>query len=434
MPTIGTAAAAAVCTWFTSFPYDSLWRGPLWPYVAGVAMLPALLAIARHLIVPRGFAGPVGIALAFAGLAGLHTSLVFVAAVYFLLVLLAVLFRLEPINWRRSAPSLVATVVLGVVLAFPLVLPALSSAAGVTSAFWASEATASGALGETITFSPDAAFPQWWIGVPAIIGVFLMIKHRRMPWLVAAYVVFGGLFAATVSLETNLVHALTGIFYNDHYRLAALVPLAGAIAFGEFVNTGAESISARLTRRRPSLKPATMTLASAVVIGLCLGLLSKGAYIGRNSSTLSVNYGDGPTVTKNEEAAYAWLAQHVEPGEQVMNDKSDGSVWMYALAGVRPVEWTFYGADVQTNAGFLGVHLNDLDHDPRVRHALNELKVRYVIVGKGLVTPDVKMATGLLNLDRTAGFREVFRNPDAVVYEIQGQQHVVIAGSTAAHG
>jgi hypothetical protein len=429
MPTIGVAAAAAVCTWFTSFPYDLLWRGPLWPYVAGVALLPALLAIARQLIVPHGLACPVGVAVAFAGLAGLHTSLVFVATVYLLLVLLAVAFRLEPINWRRSAPSLIATVVLGAVLAFPLVLPSLYNAAAVTATSWPTEGTVSAAVGQTITFSPMANFPQWWIGIPAIIGTFLMVKHRRMPWMVAAYVTFGGLFAATVSLDTNLIHTLTGPFYNDHWRIAALVPLAGATAFGEFVNTGAEKISERVTSRRPGLTPATTTLAGAILIGLTLGVLSKGAYIGRNAAALGTNYSDGPTVSKNEEVAYHWLAQHVAPGERVMNDQSDGSVWMYALAGVWPVDWTFYGPNADSQAGYLGVHLNNLDHDPRVRQALNNLKVRYVIVGKGMVTTQQQQATGLLNLAETAGFQEVYRNPDAVIYQIQGQQNVVASGA-----
>lgn len=213
---------------FTVFPYDSLWRGPLWPFVAGVALIPAMLAVARHLLEPRSIAGPVAIGVGVAGLAGLHTSVVFVVIVYFLLILLAVVFRFEKIVWRRSLTSLVASVVLAAAFGIPVVLPSLYNAGGVTSAFWASEATVSGAFGETITFSPMAAFPQWWIGIPAIIGVFLLVKHRRMLWMVGAYVVLGTLFAATVSMESNLIHTLSSPFYNDNWRVAALVPLVEA--------------------------------------------------------------------------------------------------------------------------------------------------------------------------------------------------------------
>ncbi|WP_410576514.1 DUF6541 family protein [Amycolatopsis sp. lyj-108] len=438
MPVLATAAAAAVSTWFTAFPYDSLWRGPLWPYVAGVALVPAMLALARLLLKPNGVAGPVAIGVGVAGLAGLHTSLIFVIMVYFLLILLAVLFRFEKIDWRRSAASLVATIGVAVVLGVPQVLPALYNAGGVTSAFWASETSVSGALGQTITFSPMASFPQWWIGIPAIIGVFFLVRHRRMLWMVGAYVVLGGLFAATISLETPLIHTLTGVFYNDHWRIGALVPLAGAVAFGEFVHTTSGKIAEKLGERRPGLNPVTAAIAGAVVVGLVVTVLSKGGYIGRNSARLAMNYGEGPSVSKGEEAAYAWLGKHVVPGERVMNDKADGSVWMYALSGVQPVEWTNYGAEFTTKAGWLSVFLNDINREPRVREALTDLKVRYVLVGKGKVAPNAQSAVGLQRLDITPGFKRVFHNLDASVYEIEGQQGVVAdgapAGSDTAHG
>ncbi|MEC3975138.1 DUF6541 family protein [Amycolatopsis sp. H20-H5] len=441
MPTIAVAAAAAVSTWFTAFPYDSLWRGPLWPFIAGVSMIPAMIALARYLLKPRGVAGPLGIGLGVAGLAGLHTSVVFVVIVYFLLILAAVLFRFEPIDWRRSAPSLVVTIGLCLVLALPVILPSLYNAAGVTSASWATEATVAAAIGETITFSPMADFPLWWVGLPAIIGVFLLVKHRRMVWLVGAFVVFGGLFMVTVSLETRLVLTLSSVFYNDHWRIAALLPLIGAVAIGEFVNTGAEKFAAKVGAWRPSLKPATVTLAGALAIGLVMAVLSRGGYVERNAARVAYNYDpNGPSVNAAEQAAYGWLAQHVAPGERVMNDLSDGSVWMYALAGVQPVEWTYYGAARTTPAAFLSLHLNELDKNPEVRKLLTDLKVRYVITGSGTVTVDIKQPAGFRRIGSTPGFNRVFGNSGATVYEIAGQQGVAGSGvssgaaSGSAHG
>src|SRR4051812_8156872 len=314
MPALAVAAAAAVSASFTNFPYDSLWRGPLWPYVAGVALIPAMLALARLLLEPRGVAGPVAIGIGVAGLIGLHTSVAFVVVVYFLLILLAVLFRFERIDWRRSAPSLVASIGLAVVCGLPLALPSLYNAGGVTSAFWASDATVSGGLGETITFSPMAPFPQWWIGVPAFVGICLLVKHRRMLWMVAAYVVLGGLFAATVSMESPLIHTLTGIFYNDHWRIGALVPLAGAGAVGEFTDTAARWIARKAGGRLPNVSPATLTAVGVVVLVVVIGGLSRGGYIGRNAARLQQNYSGGPTVSNDERQAFDWLAAHVAPG------------------------------------------------------------------------------------------------------------------------
>jgi hypothetical protein len=437
MPTLAVAAAAAVSASFTNFPYDSLWRGPLWPYVAGVALIPATLAIGRLLLEPRGIAGPVGLGVGVAGLIGLHTSVVFVIVIYFLLILGAVLVKFEKIDWRRSRASLIGTFVLTAVFGLPLALPSLYNAGGVTGASWATEATVSGGLGETLTFSPEAAFPQWWIGVPALIGIFMLVKHRRMIWMVAAYVVFGALFAANVSLTTPIVHTLTSVFYNDHWRVGALVPLAGAVAFGEIVYTASRWIAEKAGQRLPNLKPATLVVLGVVLIGLVVGGLSRGGYIGRNAARLQMNYGQ-QTVPNGEREAFAWLAAHVAPGERVMNDVADGSVWMYALNGVQPVEWTFYGAERGTDENYLSVFLNDINKYPKVRTTLTKLRVRYAFVGRGRVTSDTPHSAGLLYLNTTPGFKLVFQNSGASIYEIEGQQDVITAGaavgSDAAHG
>jgi hypothetical protein len=422
LPPVAVAAAALVSTWFTPFPYDSLTRGPLWPYVAGIALLPAVLALAKYLLRPQGATGPIAIALAGAGLAGLHTSLAFVMVVLFIIILLACLLRLEPIDWRTAAPGIVTTVVLGGVVAVPLVLPSLANAGGVTGAVWGSEATAAAAFTQTITFSGVAAFPQWWIGLTAFAGIVIMIRRRMMLWMIGVYAVFGSLYAATVSLETPLIHALTGIFYNDHWRIAALLPLPGAVAFGVFVWGAGGWLNERFGERVPR----ATALAGSVLVLLVVAALS-GAYIGRNSGKVKEAYQDGPIVSTAERAAYTWLATQVRPGEIVMNDLHDGSVWMYALAGVRPAEWTYYGADEKTDAAYLTRNLNKLNSDPRVRQALASLKIRYVIVGSGLVR-DSTMAEGLVGLTALKGFREVFHNGAATVYEVDGGQNVLTSG------
>ncbi|SFP67392.1 hypothetical protein SAMN05421810_10360 [Amycolatopsis arida] len=420
MPTLAVAGAAAVSTWFTAFPFDPLTRGPLWPYAAGVALIPAVLAVARHLVTPRGPAGPLGVALGVTGLVGLHTSLGFVIAAYFLLILVAVLVGWERIDWRRSAPSLVGTAVLGVVLALPVVLPALSSAEDVTASIWHSEASPAGGFGQMLTFSPMHGFPQWWVGLPALAGIFLLVKQRRMMWMVGAFLLFGGLFAATVSLETPLIHTLTGPFYNDHWRIAALVPLSGAVAFGQFLSSASDGVAGKLGAWRPRWRSPLVPVAVAVVIGLVLGLISKGGYIGRNAGRLASIYTEGPTVTKGEREAYEWLGAHTVPGERVMNDLGDGSVWMYALAGVHPVEWTFYGSPEGSTPFFLTGHLNQADSNPAVREALADLGVRYVVLGNGYVRKYFKRVSGLTDLGTTESFQEVFRNQDAVIYRYEG--------------
>ncbi|CCH27494.1 DUF6541 family protein [Actinosynnema sp. NPDC047251] len=425
------AFAAAVSTWFSPFPYDSLWRGPLWPYLAGIALLPALLALTRLLFEPRGITGPVAIAVVLAGLVGLHTSLAFIVFGLYLVILVSCAFRWTPIDWRRAWPSLVAVAVLGVLAAVPMILPALGNAAGVTAAIWNSEATPAGALGQTITFSGVVVFPQWWIGPAAFAGMWCMVRQRLMLWLVAAYVVFGGLYAATVSLESPLIHKLTGPFYNDHWRLAVMLPLFGSISFGVFVVTFGGWLVGKWGARLPAKWPAgRVAVAASLVLFLVIGVMS-GAYVKRNVDRLAQTYQDGPTVSSGEQDAYRWLAQRVRPGERVMNDVTDGSAWMYAVAKVEPVVWSFYGAPDGSTESYLVANLRLINVDPKVREGLDRLKVRYVILGKGFVRPWGNRARGLYSLPLVKGFHQVYRTDDATIYEIEGQQDVATSPAPA---
>ena len=433
LPARVVAPAAAVSTWFSPFPYDSLWRGPLWPYVAGIALLPAVLALVTYLIKPRGITGPVAVAMSAAALVGLQPSLVFILAGLLGVIFVACVFRLVPIDWKRAWPTLLALGVLAVAVAVPLILPSMRSAEGVAAMVWPSEATPAGAFGQMLTFSGVVDFPQWWIGLPALFGVVVMAKRRLMPWMVGVWLAFGGLYAVTVSLEGAVVQRLTGYFYNDHWRLAVMLPLPGSIGFGVAVVAFGTWVVGRYRDKVPAFgRTPWAPVAVSVVFFLLIGLVS-GAYIGRNSTRLAVNYQNGPTVGDGELEAYQWLAGRVRPGERVMNDVFDGSGWLYAMAKVEPVEWTFYGTPAGTPSNYLTKHLNELDEDPEVRAALTELRVRYVIVGRGFVRKDNRIAPGFVGLDRTPGFTEVFRNADSVIYEIEGQESV-LEGAAAAAG
>ncbi|GHG20038.1 MULTISPECIES: DUF6541 family protein [Amycolatopsis] len=428
LPPVTAAAAATASACFTSFPYDLFWHGPVWPYAAGVALVPAMLAVVRLLLEPGGATGPLAVGVGIGGLAALHTSVVFVLVVYCVLILAAVLFRFEPIDWRRAWPSLVAAALLAAGLGLPQVLPSLWNAGGVTSAVWSNAATVTGAVGQTVTFSPMADFPQWWIGLPAIAGIVLLARQRKVVWLVGAYVVLGGLYAATVSMENGLVHLLTGPFYNDNYRIAALLPLIGAVGFGEFVNTATAWFAAKVRPRLPKLHPAAPVLAGVVLLAAVIGGFSR-AYVGINTVHVNIGYRGFPAVSADEETAFAWLAGHTVPGERVLNDRLDGSVWMYALQGIHPTQWNYYGAEPASDIGYVSAHANRLEADPRVRKILRELKVRYAFVGQGNAVPDAHNDAGLLNLDTAPGFKLVYRNAGAAIYEIAGQHDVVAAGA-----
>jgi hypothetical protein len=430
MPPLGAAIAALVSTWFGVFPYDSLWRGPLWPYVAGVALVPAVLALTRRALFPQPaapLAGPVGVGVATAGLVGLHTSLAFVLAVYGGMLLVALLLRLEPVRWRAAARSLALTLAAPAGLVLPVFLPALASAGGVLAAEWPQLSTPRQAVLQAATFSAPDLDIQYGLAVPALAGLVLLVRRRRLVWVVGAYLFFAAMFVAGAAYVLPPLRALTSVFYTDVWRIAALLPLAGALAIGELGARLAElagfaAARWRTVRRVPRRAPEPGTVAryaTAAAFVAVLTTVTSGAAVDRNLHRLAASYGNGPTVSIGEEQAFAWLAPRVRPAERVVNDVADGGVWMYALAGVRPVNWTFYGALPGTDAQFLLDNLNRLDTDPRVRAVLETLNARYVLVGAGEVRPWLGPSVGMKDLADVVGLREVYRNSEAVVYEVR---------------
>jgi MYXO-CTERM domain-containing protein len=409
------AVAATVSTWFTAFPYDSLWRGPLWPYVAGLALLPGVLAAGR-LLLERTSAVRAGLPIAFAvaGVVALHPSIAFVLLVYVVALAVALVFKLEPVRWRGSFVPLLVAGVLSVLVVAPVILPARTASEGVQAAQWPEFASSPEGFGQVLLFSPVTTQPQWWLGLAGLAGLVLMVRRRRLLWLVGAYVVFGGAYAATASMNNYLVNLISGPFYNDAWRLAALLPLAGAFAVGEAVVALGTWAAPRIRLGRSW--PAVVGVSAAALV--VLALLGNGAYINRNSADVHMTYSDGPTVYAGEVAAYDWLAAHLKSGENVMNDRMDGSVWMYAMAGVQPMEWTFYGPQPGSVADKLNQDLNTMDRSPAVRRMLTEAHVRYVIVGRGYVRAGIQRAPGLQDLAHVAGLQQVYRTRDAIIYQV----------------
>jgi hypothetical protein len=137
-------------------------------------------------------------------------------------------------------------------------------------------------------------------------------------------------------------------------------------------------------------------------------------------------YGDGPSVTSEKLQAYDVLSSLVSPGSLVMNDPQDGSPWMWAFAGVRPVFG--HALILPTEEESLGPerlylleHLDEYDTDPAVRAIIDGMRIRYVFVGTGFIDSSLERAAGLRNLEAVTALRTVYANPGARIYEIVGR-------------
>ena len=418
------AAAAMLSGAFTAFPYDLLPWGTLLPFIVAVALLPAFLAAATTALDGTGapVAVPVLLGIGGIGLLALHPSAAVTA------VLLAAALVVD--RWVRRRPRIGdlraagTTVLAAVVLGGPLLAASLAAAAG-PAYNWPADARPAQVLGELLFLSHAQQFPQWWLVALMLLGVVGLRRLRPVLWFLAMAVVFAGLFVLTASYEGTIVELLTRPWWNDRWRFAALWTLGAVLLAAGGVVTLRDGLMALLRRVTPADERRRLVL-SAVALTVVLAavtVLTSGFYHVRNASRMGEGFTDGPSLSRDEEQAVKVLAGLAPHGSLVMNSPYDGSAMMWAVSGVRPVFATpviqlLELPVMDPDRRLLFMSFNQLDTDPDVRRAVDELNVQYVFVGSGLIPPADGPPPGMLGLEKVRSLEPVYTSTETTIYRI----------------
>jgi hypothetical protein len=423
-PLAVVAVTPVLLAGFASFPYDILWRGPLLPYAAGVAVIPACLLLLDVLL---GRPSPVLVllfGLGAAGLLGLHPSDALSAALFGLVYL--------GVRWWRSvrtAPRDLAAVGAAGVVALIAALPAVGGAITTGSlgpeVDWPAVETAGQAAGDVVFLDHGASFPQVWLAGLVVVGLLAVHRARYMwSWLGGAAVCALG-FVMSAASDVPIVETLTRPWWNDRWRFIALAVLGLAPLAAHGLLTLA--LFARRTLRRwtggrvPVLRSSVAT-GALVAAGLAVVVaLSGGLYADNNSARMASAFDNQNTLSRTEVAAMQWLARHSDGGT-IMNDSNDGSAYLSAVAGLHPL----FGHVVEPGSisamgptqQLLLEHFNCLDGDPAVRDAIERLDIRYVFLGSGYVRPWFHRLAGLEGIASSASLRLVHSAPGVQIYAV----------------
>ena len=259
----------------------------------------------------------------------------------------------------------------------------------------------------------------------AAIG-FVILLVRRMWWPAAVWLIlvysivhssapFGGLLGKVNGLFTDL-------FYSDPRRLSGVITLLLAPMAGVALFTLASAALTGLRRLTPRIGPRASHVATAVVVvAVCVGMAWH--YFPRHRYLIGEKY-DQVIIDDKDLEAFAYLA--TLPGARdtlIGNANVDGTAWIYAVSGLRPL-WTHYDYPQQQGPGYhrfiFWAYADDADTDPRVAEAVRALDIRYVItstpVVRGFVMPD-----GLVSLDKSKSWKEIYDNGEDHIYEWQGK-------------
>ncbi|GGM99853.1 hypothetical protein GCM10011609_42760 [Lentzea pudingi] len=418
---------------FTAFPWGLLSFGVLWPNLLAVSLVPAGLAAvlaATRLAtddvigIRRSFvlAPMVLIATAFA-----HPNAVFSLAVLALFPLGTVVLRYA-LEQHREGRTLRGVLVLGGSLAALFAvwyfLATTGALKGVREQYWPPFETPAMAVGETLLNATNGRPALWALSALTLVGLVVAWRTVNRRWLVGAVAATTALFTITAALNRPGTQMFTGYWYNDSYRLAAMLPITGVPLAVLAVLLIAGKIGDRLPAngRFPLLRTPT---ALTLLVTLALVPLTKGLYFQTNVDTIATNYRtasktDGTLVDQTELAFLPELGASLPKGAYVANNPWDGSAMMLAEVRRKPV-FGHVLMDWNKDQKYLAEHLREASTDQEVCAAAGRIGVQYMLVANKTFMPKddrVKAYPGIGEPRGTGAFELVASEGSVKLYRL----------------
>ncbi|MFP5021087.1 DUF6541 family protein [Pseudonocardia phyllosphaerae] len=432
----GTFVAAPVLsTAFTAMPWMLMTWGVLWPNLLGLALLPAGLAAVVTLLKltrepafgPRGALLLGAVALPALGLA--HPN-----AAVSLLVL-----GVSPVVWAAGAaaaglvrsrrwrwvpvPVLAALATASAVLWLLAWSPFL---AAVRSYDWPASRSPGTAVVELAGNGTNGRPALVVVSALVVVGAVVALRRARTGWLVPAQLTSGFLYVLAVATEGRLTEALTGAWYNDSYRLAAMVPVTAVPLATLGVVGPVAALTRALVRVRAPEMPverrrlvATATVATTAAV---LVLATDGFRIGVHAITVAKTYQHEATwMLQPGQREFLEAAGRALPdGAVVATNPWAGNSLLYPLTGHRVMfphmsgSWTPAQQVVRNR-------LRDAASDPAVCPAVRETGLEYVIDGPVSYWPSHASAhsyPGITGIGTRAGFEPVLSGGGSTLYRV----------------
>jgi hypothetical protein len=329
-------------------------------------------------------------------------------------------------SYRRTAAAGIGLVVLIAVIVAMWVYIRPPAAA----ATWLPIQTPGQAIGEIITNSAMKRPPAYAVSILAIAGIATVIRNRSNAWLVGTFAVASTLFVVVSAWPAGPNRdALTGVWYNDSYRLAALLPVAaiplaaaGGVWFAERIRSWrpARALGLRLQRSRRASSSVVLPILTPIAILAALVVVEMQPMRAPVASARA-NYQttpDSPLVSSDEMALINELDSFVPPDATIAVNPWTGGAVAFALADRNTTSkhtLTTYTKAVE----LLNDKLRDAASDPAVCAAASADNVRYVLdFGTREVHGGNHGFVGLQIPDDQPGFTLLAREGDAKLFEV----------------
>lgn len=440
MPLLLTGILSAA---FAAFPYLMVDFGVLYPNLLALSLMPACLglaATAAHASVQTDlgrWTALTALLLALPGMLLAHPS----TLISFIALTLPLALIVTANSWRslKGRGFLRALPFVGlVVYAFVTVRLWTDVRPNPATATWWPLESGAQAAGEAFLSAPLGRPVPLVVAALTIAGVVYCAQNfRQLWWLLTSFTINCMLFVIVAGFPWgDLRTAFTGVWYNDPYRLAALLPILGLPMAALGAWSIASALQGRFTARKSMAdgKPERNTaaegatpryaipVAGAVFLAL-LALFTQDGTIDVAQDSAAANFAisdDSPLLSSDEEILLERVPGEVPKDSLVIGSPWTGASLVYGLSGRETLmPHVFY--TLSPEGQILVDHLDEMLDNPTVCHAVEDLNAYYVLdFGTKEVHGDTHVYAGLDNISPQTGFTLVDQVGDAKLYQVTG--------------
>ena len=411
-------AAGVFASAFGAFPMLLFFFGVLYPNILGYALVPAGLAAGVLLLRSTGLRSGVrealGVVSVCAGLGLAHPNAFLVWCAF--AAAIALHHGVERIWQDRSWRT--AGIVAGLVVLGAAALVALWTLARTNYEMsrWAPWERPAQAFGEGFLVAPNGLPISFGVLAVFLIGVLVTLRQPRHLVVLWPFAVAVALFVLAAGYEVGhpLREALTNPWYNDPFRLAALLALP-AVQLGALgAATIMDGIIAVAGRFRPTWRPVVQAAGGVLLLAVVV-VASQGpnesAQVAQARSMYE--YTDQSRLLSTDEMLLLERLDQRTPADAVIvGSPRTGTSLAYALANREVVEMHIFGQRTPDEV-YLDANLRNIDRDPRVCTIVRELGVDYVL---DFGTYDIHDA----KVDTWAGMQDLAPSRSLVLVDQQG--------------
>lgn len=434
---VGFAGILASC--FSSFPILLLDFGVLYPNFLANSMIPLGLAavavffgmgtsMAWHPLARFAVAPVSAVAIAIAHPNGAMTLVALSVPV----ALVSYCQRYWGSGLWRRRPKETALTTVGLLLSMAvMVLVWKVVRPPAEAAFWDRIQLPAGAVGEIVTNSAMGRPAAWVVSALMLIGIYAALRTRKHAWLLGCFAITAVLFITVSGVERGYWrNVITGVWYNDSYRLAAILPITAlplaALGFGWLWQGIRRLLAERLAKQAVSpleerRGTSVFVAATGILLAVVLTISMQGAPIKVAIASAGHNYAESPDsalVSTDELALINQLDELVGPNDVIAASPWAGAAMAYALAGRRTTSMHTLST-YSSNVIIINDALRDATTNPEVCPAVKATGVRYVLdFGPKEVHGGRHSFPGLENLQDSPAVELVKQIGDAKLYRV----------------